>query len=68
MSLSFISNKIWLALKTVLIVFLFIWVRASLPRFRYDQLMSLGWKVFLPWAFVFFNITSFLFFLTHYFQ
>lgn len=56
--LAFIPNKIWLAVKTVLIVFLFIWVRASLPRFRYDQLMSLGWKVFLPWALFFFILVS----------
>lgn len=52
-ALSFISGKIWLALKTVFLVFLFIWVRASLPRFRYDQLMTLGWKVFLPLALAF---------------
>lgn len=37
-----------LAFKTVLIVFNFIWARGTLPRFRYDQLMTLGWKVFLP--------------------
>ena len=60
--LSFVSGKIWLALKTVIIVFLFIWTRASLPRFRYDQLMTLGWKVFLPFALLFFIIAN-LFFL-----
>jgi NADH-quinone oxidoreductase subunit H len=38
----------WLALKVNLIVFIFIWVRAAFPRYRYDQLMRLGWKVFLP--------------------
>ena len=52
--LAFIPGKVWLALKTVFIVFLFIWTRATLPRFRYDQLMSLGWKVFLPISLIFF--------------
>ncbi|WP_020654630.1 NADH-quinone oxidoreductase subunit NuoH [Massilia niastensis] len=38
----------WLFLKTFLIVSLFIWVRGTFPRYRYDQIMRLGWKVFIP--------------------
>ncbi|THF62565.1 NADH-quinone oxidoreductase subunit NuoH [Pseudothauera rhizosphaerae] len=38
----------WLALKTAAILFVFLWVRATFPRFRYDQVMRLGWKVFIP--------------------
>jgi len=38
----------WFALKILLLLFVFIWIRAALPRYRYDQLMRLGWKVFLP--------------------
>lgn len=47
-SLSFIPGVIWLLLKITFLLFCFIWVRASLPRYRYDQLMRLGWKIFLP--------------------
>ncbi|GAB0115000.1 NADH-quinone oxidoreductase subunit NuoH [Acidisoma sp. C75] len=46
--LTFVPGPIWLILKIFLIMFVFIWVRATFPRFRYDQLMRLGWKVFLP--------------------
>jgi NADH-quinone oxidoreductase subunit H len=41
---------VWFALKVSIFVFLFIWVRATLPRFRYDQLMAFGWKVLVPLA------------------
>ncbi len=43
-----IPGFVWLCLKILLLLFCFIWVRATLPRYRYDQLMRLGWKVFLP--------------------
>jgi NADH-quinone oxidoreductase subunit H len=43
-------DPIVVIVKTLLLVFFFIWVRATLPRLRYDQLMALGWKVFLPLA------------------
>jgi NADH-quinone oxidoreductase subunit H len=46
--LSFIPGWIWLGMKTFFVVTLFIWVRASFPRFRYDQIMRLGWKIFIP--------------------
>ncbi|MCE3233734.1 MAG: nuoH [Rickettsiaceae bacterium] len=47
-ALQFIPGFVWFALKISLLLFVFIWVRAALPRYRYDQLMRLGWKVFLP--------------------
>ena len=47
-ALSFIPGWIWLGIKTFIIVTMFLWVRASFPRFRYDQIMRLGWKIFIP--------------------
>lgn len=46
--LSFIPGPIWFLLKVFMLLFTFIWIRATFPRYRYDQLMRLGWKVFLP--------------------
>ena len=45
-----IPGSFWLGIKTIFFLFLYIWVRAAFPRYRYDQLMRLGWKVFLPLA------------------
>lgn len=43
-----IPCSIWFSIKVLFFLFLYIWVRAAFPRYRYDQLMGLGWKVFLP--------------------
>ena len=45
---NFIPGWIWLGIKTFLVVSMFIWIRATFPRFRYDQIMRLGWKIFIP--------------------
>ena len=47
-ALSFIPGWIWLGIKTFMVVTVFLWVRASFPRYRYDQIMRLGWKIFIP--------------------
>lgn len=46
--LNWIPGPVWFALKIAACLFVFLWVRATLPRYRYDQLMRLGWKIFLP--------------------
>jgi len=45
---NWLPGPIWLLLKIAFVLFFFLWVRATFPRYRYDQLMRLGWKVFLP--------------------
>jgi NADH-quinone oxidoreductase subunit H len=51
-------GPIWLILKICACLFVFLWVRATFPRYRYDQLMRLGWKVFLPLSLVWLVITA----------
>ena len=46
--LNLVPGPVWFALKLASVLFVFLWVRATFPRYRYDQLMRLGWKVFLP--------------------
>ena len=46
--LEFIPGFIWFIIKVFLLLFVFLWIRATLPRYRYDQLMRIGWKVLLP--------------------
>jgi len=48
--LSFIPSSLWFGIKLCFFVIAFIWMRAALPRYRYDQLMHLGWKIFLPFS------------------
>jgi len=45
---NWLPGPIWFAIKIAFCLFIFLWVRATFPRYRYDQLMRLGWKVFLP--------------------
>ncbi len=51
-ALSFIPGPLWFFIKVFILLFVFIWIRATVPRYRYDQLMRLGWKVFLPLSLV----------------
>ena len=54
----FIPGYLWFLMKVVSLLFVFLWVRATLPRYRYDQLMTLGWKLFLPLSLLWIIITS----------
>ena len=56
--LNWIPGPIWFAIKVALVLFVFLWVRATTPRYRYDQLMRLGWKIFLPFTLLFVAVCS----------
>ena len=56
--LEWIPGWIWLGIKTFLVVSTFIWARASFPRYRYDQIMRLGWKVFIPLTLIYLLIVA----------
>ncbi|QJE72750.1 NADH-quinone oxidoreductase subunit NuoH [Aerophototrophica crusticola] len=56
--LNWIPGPIWFVLKIIFCLFVFVWVRATLPRYRYDQLMRLGWKVFLPFSLIWVVLTA----------
>jgi NADH-quinone oxidoreductase subunit H len=58
--LSFIPTSFWFGLKISFFVVLYIWMRAALPRYRYDQLMNLGWKIFLPISIAYLLFTFFM--------
>jgi NADH-quinone oxidoreductase subunit H len=47
---TYVPGVLWFAIKIIFILFCFIWMRAALPRYRYDQLMRIGWKFFLPFT------------------
>ncbi len=55
---TWIPGPVWFALKIAFCLFVFLWVRATFPRYRYDQLMRLGWKVFLPLSLVWVLVTA----------
>lgn len=55
---TWVPGIVWFALKIALVLFCFLWVRATFPRYRYDQLMRLGWKVFLPLSLLWVVLTA----------
>ena len=55
-----VQGPFWLLSKTGVFLFVFIWIRGTLPRFRYDQLMAIGWKLLVPLAIINIIITSFV--------
>jgi len=58
MPFTLVPGVVWFGLKVAFCLFVFIWVRATFPRYRYDQLMRLGWKVFLPFSLIWLVLTA----------
>lgn len=56
--LNVIPGPLWFILKIIMVLFVFLWVRATTPRYRYDQLMRLGWKIFLPFSLLYVVATA----------
>ncbi len=56
--IEFIQGPFWFLAKIAIFLFIYVWVRGTLPRFRYDQLMDFGWKVLLPLSILNVVITS----------
>ena len=56
--LNWIPGPVWFAAKVAFVLFCFLWMRATFPRYRYDQLMRLGWKVFLPFSLLWVVVTA----------
>jgi NADH-quinone oxidoreductase subunit H len=63
--IDFIQGPFWFLLKILIFLFIYVWVRGTLPRFRYDQLMGFGWKALLPLSIVNVVITSLAIVLGH---
>jgi NADH-quinone oxidoreductase subunit H len=55
---AWVPGIVWFGLKMALFLFLFLWFRATFPRYRYDQIMRLGWKVFIPITLIWIVVTS----------
>lgn len=55
---TWIPGIVWFSLKIAFFLFIFLWIRATFPRYRYDQLMRLGWKIFLPFSLIWVVLTA----------
>ena len=57
-ALAIVPGFIWFVLKTFFVMFFYVWARATFPCYRYDQLMRLGWKIFLPFTLIWVVLTA----------